>query len=118
MTALYIIGVILGLIVFIAFGYYLWSTAKKIYNYNIFGLGVIIRGLVSLGCLFLAFSMSEQNDGSGLILIIIVAILWFWTFLVTWVKSNFFIAFFSVIYQIFAVIFVKSVINRLLKVLN
>jgi hypothetical protein len=37
--------------------------------------------------------------------------LWIWTFFVTWTRSSFFIALFSLIYQLFAVFFVLKAVD-------
>ena len=112
MTALYIILGVLGIVLFIWLGYFLWSTSIEKYDYNIFGLGVIIRGLVSVGCLYFAGTMTEQNDGSTMVWLIAFGIMWLWTFLVTAFKTNIIIAIFSLLYQLFAVFLVKSAIER------
>lgn len=115
MTALYIIGVILAVIAFFAIGYFLWSTAMENYGYNIFNLGVIIRGLLAGGCIFLGVMTLEEEPDSTLVFLIVAAVLWLWTFIATLIRTNFFIALFSVVYQVFAVFLVRSAINRLLK---
>lgn len=115
MTAIYIIGIIIGLIIFLGLGYYLWDVSLEKYNYNIFNLGVIIRGLLAIGCLWLAGIMTESEDGSTMVWLITSVVLWLWTFLVTAFRTNIFIAIFSIIYQLFAVFLIKSAINRLLK---
>ncbi|HEY9221281.1 MAG TPA: hypothetical protein VIO43_06850 [Lutibacter sp.] len=117
MTALYIIGIILGIIAFFAFGYYLWSIALEKYDHNIFSLGVIIRGIASFICLLLAMDW-KGDDGSGMVWLIVACVLWLWTFLATWTKSNLFIALFSLAYQVFAVFLIMEAINRFKKALN
>tara|TARA_R100000935_G_C2839825_1_gene170324 strand:- start:1149 stop:1502 length:354 start_codon:yes stop_codon:yes gene_type:complete len=112
MVALIIIGIILSLIFFIWLGYYLWATARERYDHNIFGVGVIIRGVASLFCLTFAV-MLNTGDGSLMIWIIAACILWIWTFFATWTKSSFFIALFSLVYQLFAVFFVIKAVDRL-----
>jgi|SRR5690606_24887713 len=115
MTALVIIGIIVGIIVFIYVGYYLWSSAMDRYDYNIFNLGVIIRGLLSLGCVFLSLAMlNEEDSESGLVFIAVAVLLWIWTFIVTLIRTNIFIALFSIVYQFIAILFVNSAIKRIL----
>ncbi len=114
MTALYIILGILGVVFFIWLGYFLWSTSMEKYNYNIFGLGVIIRGLISIVCIYFAGAMAEQNDGSTMVWLIAFGIMWLWTFLATAFKTNIIIAIFSLLYQLFAVFLIKSAISRIL----
>lgn len=105
MTALIIIGIILVILAFFGLGYYTWSFAKEKYDHNIFGIGVIIRGIASLFCLTFAV-MLNTGDGSLIVWILAAGILWLWTFFATWTRSNIFIALFSLIYQLFAVFFV------------
>lgn len=110
MTALIIIGVIVGILAFLWSGYYLWNTAREKYDHNIFGIGVIIRGIASLFCLTFAV-MLNTGDGSLMVWLIAATILWIWTFFVTWTRSSFFIALFSLIYQLFAVLFVLKAVD-------
>ncbi|MGM0934250.1 MAG: hypothetical protein ACQEWD_12475 [Bacteroidota bacterium] len=112
MTALIIIGIILGILAFLWLGYFLWSTAREKYDHNIFGIGVIIRGVASLFCLTFA-AMLNTGDGSLLVWMIVAAILWIWTFFATWTRSSFFIALFSLIYQLFAVFFVLKAVDSI-----
>jgi hypothetical protein len=118
MTATYIIGILISIIAFVAIGYYLWSYSMDIYEYNIFGLGTIIRGLLSLCCLFFAMHMLDLEDGSSYIWLIVAGLLWLWTFLITWVKTNFVIALLAVLFQIIAVLFIKAAINRFIETIN
>lgn len=117
MTALIIIGIILAILAFLWLGYYLWSTAREKYDHNIFGMGVIIRGVASLFCLTFAV-MLNTGDGSLVVWIIAASILWIWTFLATWTRSSFFIALFSLIYQLFAVFFVIQAYSRAKRALS
>lgn len=110
MVALIIIGIILGILAFLWLGYYLWSIAREKYDHNIFGVGVIIRGVASLFCLTFAV-MLNTGDGSLVVWIAVACILWLWTFFVTWTRSSFTIALFSIIYQFFAVLFVLKAID-------
>lgn len=112
MTALIIIGIILGILFFLWLGYYLWSKAREKYDHNIFGIGVIIRGVASLFCLTFAV-MLNTGDGSLVVWLIVATILWVWTFFATWTRSSFFIALFSLIYQLFAVFFVLKAIDSI-----
>lgn len=117
MVAIIIIGIILGILFFLWLGYYLWSIAREKYDHNIFGLGVIIRGVASLFCLTFAV-MLNTGDGSLMVWIFAACILWVWTFLATWTKSSFFIALFSLVYQLFAVFFVIQAVDRLKRSLS
>jgi hypothetical protein len=117
MTALIIIGSILIILGFLALGYYIWTIAKDKYDYNIFNIGVIIRGIASLFCLTFAV-MLNTGDGSLIVWLIAACILWLWTFFATWSKSSFFIALFSLVYQLFAVIFVLKAVDRLKRTLS
>ncbi|MGV8812797.1 MAG: hypothetical protein ACOH2D_01685 [Gelidibacter sp.] len=115
MTAVYIIGIVIGIILFFVLGYYLWSTAIDKYDYNIFNLGVIIRGLLAIGCLWFAMVMVDAGDGSTTVWFIVSGVLWLWTFLATAFRTSIFIAFFSLVYQLFAVLLIRSAINKILK---
>ena len=110
MTALIIIGIILSILAFLWLGYYLWNTALEKYDHNIFGIGVIIRGVASLFCLTFAV-MLDTGDGSLFVWLIAAFILWIWTFFVTWTRSSFSIALFSIIYQFFAVLLVLKAMD-------
>ncbi len=115
MTAIYIILGILGIALFLGLGYYLWSSSNEKYDYNIFNLGVIIRGVLAVGCIWMAMGMSDLGDGSSMVWIIASVILWLWTFLETAMRANIFIAIFSLVYQLLAVVFILNIINRVLK---
>lgn len=115
MTALYIIGIVIVIILFFVFGYYLWTTARHKYGHNIFNLAVIIRGLVAAACVWFAMVMFEAGDGSTTVWLIVAGVLWLWTFLATASKTNVFIAAFSIVYQLFAVVMIKSALKRILK---
>lgn len=71
MTALIIIGVILGAGLLIYLGYYLWRVSMDSYGYNIFNWGVVIRGLLSIACFGLAIGMFGEGDGSTMVWIIV-----------------------------------------------
>jgi len=115
MTAIYIILGILGIALFIWLGYFLWSSSLEKYDYNIFNIGVIIRGLIAIGCMWFALIMVENPDGSSIVWIVVSVILWLWTFLETAFRANIFIAIFSVVYQLFAVFLIKQALNRVFK---
>lgn len=118
MTALIIIGIALLFVSLIYFGHYLWTFAKREYDYNIFNLGVIIRGLLSLGCLFMGINSLDSTDGSDYVWFIAASILWLLTFIITLTRTNFLIAFFSIFYQLVAVLFIKTAIEKVLQVIN
>ncbi|MBA6152189.1 hypothetical protein [Gelidibacter maritimus] len=115
MTAVYIIGIVIGIILFFVLGYYLWSTALDKYDYNIFNLGVIIRGLIAMGCLWFGIVMIDAADGSTTVWLIVSGVLWVWTFVATASRTSIPIAVFSLIYQLFAVVLIKSAINKIMK---
>ncbi len=115
MTALYILGGLAIVALFIFLGYYLWSYANEEYDYNIFGIGVIIRGVLSFACLWGVMASIDSQDGSGYVWLIACGVLWLWTFIVTGLKTNFLIAFFSLIYQLLGVVFLVSIIKKLLR---
>lgn len=117
MTSLYIVLGLAGIALFIFIGYLLWNTAYENYNHNIFGIGTIVRGLLSLGCLFMAGVFADQSADfmDSIVWLILFLILWIWTFVATWKNTNLLIAFFSLLYQLFAVIMIKAAIDRLLR---
>ena len=116
MNSTIIITCIVSFIVFLGLGYYLWSYALDRYDYNIFNLGVIIRGLLSFGVLFGAFLTSENKENElPLFFLFFAGFLWIWTFIATLRRTNIYIALFAVIYQLFAVILIKYAINKLLE---
>ncbi|WP_290698211.1 hypothetical protein [Lacinutrix sp.] len=115
MTALYIIGIILGVILFFGLGYYLWKISMDKYDYNIFNFGVIIRGLLAIGFLYFSGFMIEVEVESSILFLCVSLALWLWTFIETTIKTNIFIAFFSLIYQLFAVFLIKMALNKILK---
>jgi hypothetical protein len=117
MTALIIIGIILVILTFLGLGYYTWSYAMEKYDHNIFGIGVIIRGVTSLFCLTFAV-MLNTGDGSLMVWILTAGILWLWTFFTTWNRSNFLIALYSLIYQLFAVFFVLKAWERIKRTIS
>ena len=115
MIALYILGGLAIVALFIFIGYYLWSYSMDEYDYNIFSIGVIIRGILAIGCLWAAMGMMESQDGSSYVWLIACGILWLWTFILTGIKTNFLIAFFSIFYQAIGVVFSIILVNKLLK---
>lgn len=115
MTALYIIGIIVGLGIIIGLGYYLWDVSLEKYDYNIFNWGNIIRGVIALICLWFALVMVESEDGSSIVWLITSGIMWLWTFIATMIRTNFFIALFSLIYQFFAAFFILKLLNKVFK---
>lgn len=122
MAALYIIGIIIFLLIIIGIGYYLWSVSLEKYDYNIFNLGNIIRGIIATICFFFALvaaapkGADSVNDlDSAIVWAIVSVIMWLWTFIATMVRTNFFIALFSLFYQFFATLFV---FNLLLKIFS
>ena len=117
MTLFIIIGILLGIIAFIVLGYYLWSTAKEKYDHNIFGMGVLLRGFLSLGCLII-LSSSSLSEEAQIAYLVIALSLWLWTFIVTWIKTSFFIALFSIIYQVTVVYFINTALNKTLQLLK
>ena len=116
MTAGIIIGVIIGIILFLIIGYYLWSYSIDTYDYNIFNIGIIIRGLLSFGGLFGWYLMVNDNDNtSANYFLIATGLLWLWNFIATLRKTNVFIAILSLIYLLFAVFIIKYAINKILE---
>ena len=113
MTAIIIIGIVLGIVLFLFLGFWIWSLAMDKFYYNIFNLGVIIRGLISYVCFFLSAMSYKDDKDSSLIFIVVAGLLWLWTFLTTMFKTNIFIALFSVAYQVFAVFLVRKAIESL-----
>lgn len=107
-----IILILAGIVVFIYLGYLLWQATYEKYNHNIFGLGVIIRGILSILLLMASMDASGENTT---VLFTTAVLLWVWTFIVTLINTNILIAFFSLFYQLFAVILVKSAIEKVLK---
>lgn len=117
MTLFIIIGILLGIIAFIVLGYYLWTTAKEKYDHNIFGMGVLLRGFLSLGCILLLSSSSISNEAQITYLVIALC-LWLWTFIVTWINTNFLIASLSIIYQVTVVYFINTALNKTIQLLK
>ncbi len=110
MNALLIIGILVGIILFFVIGFTLWSYAKEHYDYNIFGLGVLLRGLASY---ILAYMTLGAKGDDFIVLWSCIGILWLWTFVVTMFRTNIFIAIFSLIYQIIAVVIVKVILEKI-----
>lgn len=117
MIALYIIGILLVIIAFFGIGYYLWDLSTNRYNYNIFNIGVIIRGLIAILCIAFSIFMldAEVQDGSTTVWLIAAGVMLLWTFIATLLRTNILIALFSVIYQLLAAFFVFRLITRLFK---
>ena len=112
MSALLIIGIAVGIIVFFILGFTLWSYSKEHYDYNIFGIGVLLRGL---GSYILAYMTLGATGDDYLVLWSCIGILWAWTFIVTMLRTNIFIALLSIIYQVIAVVIVKVIIEKLFR---
>ncbi|WP_218597808.1 hypothetical protein [Polaribacter sp. NJDZ03] len=104
--------VVIGIIVYFALGYFLWSYTSDNYGYNIFSVGTIIRGIGVLICIVIAV------QGEDTTYLYLAGLLLLWTFIVTLVKSNLLIAIFSIFYQIVASILVFGILNRINKIFN
>lgn len=107
MTAQIFSGIAIG-VAFFTSGYYLWSFAREKYDSLIFSSGFIIRGTAALLCLSLAIGL--DNDASPVALLSVACILWLWTFLATWNRSNLILALFSLVYQVSAIFLLLQVI--------
>ena len=110
MSALLIIGIAVGIIVFFILGFVLWSYSKENYDYNIFGTGVLLRGIASYVLAYLSIG-ATGNDFTTIWSCI--GILWLWTFIVTLLRTNVLIAILSLIYQIIAVVIVKVILEKI-----
>lgn len=117
MIALYIIGILTAVIVFFGLGYYLWDLSMNQYDYNIFNIGVIIRGLIAIFCIvFAAFTLdAEVQDGSITVWLIAAGVMMLWTFITTLLRTNILIGIFSLIYQLLAAFFVFRLLSRLFR---
>ena len=111
MTAQIFSGIALG-VAFFTGGYYVWSFALDKYDSIIFSPGFILRGTASLLCLTLAI-MLDFGAASPIALLGVACILWLWTFLSTWTRSNLVLALFSLVYQVSAIFLVLLVIDGL-----
>ena len=123
-TLTIIILVIIGAVIFIAGGYFLWKYADEKYDFNIFGFWILFRGLVALIAIIVgAYAISntnlelpEQSVDPGIYLLFVVAgILFLWNFISTYRNTNIVIALIGFIYQLFAVYVLKVIISKVLK---
>jgi hypothetical protein len=110
MSVLLIIGIGVGIIVFFILGFVLWSYSKENYDYNIFGWGVLLRGLASY---ILAYLSVGATDNDFITIWLCIGILWLWTFIVTLLRTNIIVAILSLIYQIIAVVIVKVILEKI-----
>jgi len=110
MSALLIIGIAVGIIVFFIVGFALWAYSKEHYDYNIFGVGVLLRGLASY---VLAYMTIGATGDDYIVLWSCIGVLWIWTFIITMRRTNIFIALLSIIYQVIAVVIVKVIIEKI-----
>lgn len=117
MTALTIIGIIIGFLLFIGIGIYLWSVSMEKYDYNIFNTWVFLRGVVSYFALYFAAGKDIPKD-DFFILLSLAGLMWAWTFIATLLRTNLIIALLSLLYQIIFVLIVKTIIERILKFFN
>lgn len=117
MTEFIIIGIVLAIPIFFGIGYFVWETAISNYGYNIFGIGAILRGLITVVCIFIALVTAEANLYTNITFawLIIAGIMMLWTFITTLANTNIFIAFFAIIYQFAAALFIFRLINKLFK---
>lgn len=116
----FVVLVVIGLIVYGTIGYFAWSYAYDNYDYNIFSLGNIIRGIfaVIIGGIGAFLLLSSGNHGLNwdpgvVILLVISALLFLWNFIDTLVNTNFFIAIISFVYQLTAVVLIIKIVNRI-----
>lgn len=122
MSTLTIIIILVVCIVLLGIaGYYLWDYAEENYNFNIFGIGILIRSIIGILSTILALLIITNNEleaiNPGVYLLFgISGILFIWNFILTWIRTNFFIAFFAFIYQMIAGYIVIKLINKALQV--
>lgn len=81
MNVLRILGIVLAIALFFYLGYVLWDISRKKYGFNIYGLGTVIRGLISYVTLYFGIFIETPDD--RFVLLLITGILWLWTFLLT-----------------------------------
>ncbi len=104
--------IIIGVLVYLFLGYLLWSYTNDNYDYNIFSIGTIIRGIGILICVGIAIGEEDTTY------LFVAGILLLWNFIATWVKSNIFIALGSLFYQIIASLLVVGILNKITKVFS
>jgi len=118
MSTLTIIIIVIVVIVLLGIaGYYLWDYAEENYGFNIFGTGILVRGLIGILAIVLALLIVTNNETENIdqgvyLLLGIGGILFIWNFIITWIKTNPLIAIFAFIYQIVAAYFVIKLINK------
>lgn len=115
MTAVVVILIVLFVAFLVWLGYYLWDISLERYDYNIYGLGVIIRGIICGVSLFLGLVTIEVPDGSTYVFLGVSIVMLLWTFIITGIRTNFLIAFFAFFYQM---LFFIGVVLLLLNVTN
>lgn len=105
-----------GIVAFGIIGYKLFKHAKNKYNYNIFNIGITIRGIIAFIILFYDYiAMGEElftQTGSILFFIVAIALL-LWNFIITMKKTNIWIAIISFAYQLFVIFAIIIIFQRI-----
>ena len=120
MTPLTIIIIVIVVAVILGFaGYYLWDYAEENYGFNIFGIGILVRGLIGVLATVLALLIITHDETGNIdqgvyLLLGISGILFIWNFIITWIRTSPLIAIFAFIYQIIAVYIVIKLINKVI----
>lgn len=114
MTILTILAYMLGFALFVFIGFALWQYGRENYGFNIYGLGTVIRGLTSYVALYFAVMIHTPDD--RLVLLIVAAVLWLWTFVLTLIRTNILIAVLALIYQAIAAIGFYFLLNQAVRI--
>ncbi len=104
--------IIIGVLVYLFLGYLLWSYTSDTYDYNIFSIGTIIRGIGILACVGITIGAEDTTY------LYVAGVLLLWNFIATWIKSNMLVALGSLFYQIIASILVVGILNKITKIFN
>ncbi len=107
----FVIGCIV-VFIYIYLGYRLWKYCEEEYGYNIFGISTILKGIGMFLCG--VYGISTES----IVLMGLSVIFFLWLFISTWKGTNFLIAIIAFSFQLFAVITVIELLNKITKKLK
>ena len=118
MIALTIIGIIIAIIIFIAIGFSIWSSAKERYDYNIYSLGNILRAFLGSASLSIGFIvqyilLNGESETNAIVLYTLGVLIYLWNLILMFKNTNFIIAIIGFIYQIILALTIVKIISTL-----
>ena len=98
-----IIAIVGGLALFISLGWWLWNYSIEEYGYDpFFSWDNMLRSVVAWAFVGIAVFGGGTNPEMAITLFVSAGVVGLWIFIVTWVRTTWWIALLSPVYQILA----------------